>query len=199
MDRLPHLIGLCLLAGACAGEPAAPAGPAPSRVDAVAAAPAPVVDLGAFCEARPAAGAAPALTWPALHASTPTAPATGRWTWVNVWATWCGPCIEEMPRLMQWPERLGREGAPVDLVFLSTDTDASAVDRFRQKNAWAPDSLLMADGATAPAWVESLGLGLPTVLPLHLFVDPSGRVVCARSGSIQSDAYPAVKAVVRGG
>ena len=192
-------MGVLALLAACAGEPAPAAGPAPSRVDAVAAAPAPTVDLSSFCEARPAAGQGPAFAWPALDASTPAAAPSSRWTWVNVWATWCGPCIEEMPRLLQWPDRLAREGAPVDLVFLSTDTDAGAVARFRQKNTWAPDSLRMADGAAAPAWVEALGLGLPTVLPLHLFVDPSGRVVCARAGSIQSDAYAAVKAVVAGG
>ena len=195
MDRLPHLIVFALGLG-CSGDAPTPP-PARSRVEAVPAAPAaPVAD---FCEARPSAEAAPLLSLPELDGALPAPALTGRWTWVNVWATWCGPCVEEMPRLVGWPDKLAQDGADLQLIFLSTDLDAGQLDVFRKRNAWAPPSHRMKDGGAAPAWVEGLGLGLAPVLPLHLFVNPEGRVVCARSGSVQADAYGAVKALVTGG
>lgn len=196
MDRLSNLIGaLAALSLACSGE-APPAAPARSRVDAVVAAPPADPALGDFCEARPAAAEAPLLVLPELDGALAAPELQGRWTWVNVWATWCGPCVEEMPRLAGWPDKLRQDGAELQLVFLSTDLEAAQLDVFRKRNAWAPPSLRMKDGGAAPTWVEGLGLGLAPVLPLHLFVNPEGKVVCARSGSVQSDAYAAVKALV---
>ena len=204
MDRLPHLsallrLALCALApAACDGGGDAPPAPAPSRVDVVAAAPAAKADIAGFCEARPAPGARPTLSLPALDGRGEAPPLTGRWTWVNVWATWCGPCVEEMPRLIGWPDKLKNDGLDVQLVFLSTDVELSQLELFGKRNAWAPPTLRMADGTAAPAWVESLNLGLAPVLPLHLFVNPQGEVVCARAGSVQSDAYGTVKELIKG-
>ena len=31
----------------------------------------------------------------------------GKWTWVNLWAGWCGPCKEEMPMFKTWETQLG--------------------------------------------------------------------------------------------
>ena len=196
MDRLSYLIGFfAVFSLACSGE-APPPAPARGRVDAVAAAPTAAAPVGDFCEAHPSPAEAPTLVLPELDGTLAAPELQGRWTWVNVWATWCGPCVEEMPRLIGWPDKLRQEGADVQLIFLSTDLEASQLDVFRKRNAWAPPSLRMKAGGDAPTWVEGLGLGLAPVLPLHLFVNPEGKVVCARSGSVQSDAYASVKALV---
>lgn len=200
MDRLSSLtpaglLGLFVLAGGCGGD-SAPA-PVPSRVDAVAAAPAQPVKLDAFCEVLPAADAAPAFAWPPLHSPAPEP--TGRWTWVNVWATWCGPCVAEMPEIVQWPERLAARGAAVDLVLLSVDTDDAALAGFRRRYPETANSLHMVGGDRAPQWVGSFELGISESLPLHFLVDPQGKVRCVRSGALAHDAIDAIEALVEGG
>lgn len=50
----------------------------------------------------------------------------GRVVVLNFWASWCAPCIEELPSL----EQMQRELPQVQVVAVSTDEDAAAYQRF---------------------------------------------------------------------
>ncbi len=47
---------------------------------------------------------------------------------LNFWATWCPPCIEEMPSLMQMQQRMKARG--ITVLAVSVDVDKSNYDRF---------------------------------------------------------------------
>jgi cytochrome c biogenesis protein CcmG/thiol:disulfide interchange protein DsbE len=47
---------------------------------------------------------------------------------LNFWATWCAPCIEEMPSLVQMQERLKDRG--VTVLAVSVDSDSGSYQRF---------------------------------------------------------------------
>lgn len=47
---------------------------------------------------------------------------------LNFWATWCPPCIEEMPSLMQMQQRMKAKG--VTVLAVSVDVDESNYRRF---------------------------------------------------------------------
>ncbi|MGA9543616.1 MAG: TlpA disulfide reductase family protein [Candidatus Sulfotelmatobacter sp.] len=47
---------------------------------------------------------------------------------LNFWATWCPPCIEEMPSLVQMQERLKSRG--VTVLAVSVDVDENSYRRF---------------------------------------------------------------------
>jgi peroxiredoxin len=47
---------------------------------------------------------------------------------LNFWATWCPPCVEELPSLMTMQERM--KGRGVVVVGVSIDTDSNAYHRF---------------------------------------------------------------------
>jgi cytochrome c biogenesis protein CcmG, thiol:disulfide interchange protein DsbE len=47
---------------------------------------------------------------------------------LNFWATWCPPCIEEMPSLVQMQQRMKDKG--VTVLAVSVDVDDSSYRRF---------------------------------------------------------------------
>jgi len=72
----------------------------------------------------------------------------GKVVMVHFWATWCPPCVEELPTL----ERLYRSYAGRDLDILAVSVDeggAGAVGQFMQKNRFALPVLLNPDQSVA--------------------------------------------------
>jgi len=59
----------------------------------------------------------------------------GKVVLVNFWATWCPPCVEEMPSLQQLQRRMANK--PFELVALSVDDSWEAVNRFMKDNGFA--------------------------------------------------------------
>jgi cytochrome c biogenesis protein CcmG/thiol:disulfide interchange protein DsbE len=47
---------------------------------------------------------------------------------LNFWATWCPPCIEEMPSLVEMQQRMKSKG--VTVLAVSVDADGSSYHRF---------------------------------------------------------------------
>jgi thiol-disulfide isomerase/thioredoxin len=165
----------------------------PGRVVSVAARPEADPAEG-FCEAEPSGADAPALALPEL--ATGRAPSGDRVRWVNVWATWCAPCVEELPLLVEWRDRLRSDGVDVDLVLLSADGDQDSVDRFYIDRPYLPASLRVTDPTAIAAWAGTVGLDEGATLPIHVMTGPSGRVSCARTGAVRLTDYNAVQAVL---
>lgn len=179
----------------CTGE-APSGGPPPSRFDAVLVDKSSATPPESFCEVYAPGDTAKPFPEPAL--ATGAWEHTDGWRWVNVWATWCGPCVEEMPRLVSWQEKLTKDGVPVNLVFLSVDGGQPEVDRFYAKEKGFPPTIRVADVATLPQWLEAIGLDAGAPIPIHLFVDRDGRTRCIRTGAISESDYGAVKRVLGG-
>ena len=53
---------------------------------------------------------------------------TGQIVVLNFWATWCSPCVEEMPSLVQLQQRLKDKG--ITVVGVSVDVDGDNYHRF---------------------------------------------------------------------
>ena len=47
---------------------------------------------------------------------------------LNFWATWCPPCVEEMPSLVQMQQRMKNKG--VSVLAVSVDVDENAYRKF---------------------------------------------------------------------
>ncbi len=106
----------------------------------------------------------------------------GRTTLVNVWATWCAPCLKEMPELQVFSREQEANGTQVVGIALDDDT---AVRAFLQAHAIGYPSLVDIPGP-ADAGVR---LGNPAgVLPYSVLVAPDGRLLKTRIGPFNDAA-----------
>lgn len=151
-------------------------------------------DPKAMCDKHYAAGAAPKFAPPALDGTISSA-TPGAWRWVNVWASWCKPCIEELPRLQRWTRKLSRGASKVQLTLVSADQSAKDEATFRKQHPGIPAGARLTKPDEVEAWIARLGVKGAS-LPVHIFVDPSGKVRCVRASAVQASDYEAVAALL---
>lgn len=102
--------------------------------------------------------------------------ARGRPLLVNVWASWCGPCVEEMPELQRFAGDQGAAG--VQVVGLALDTPEGVRDFLARVPVDYPILLETPGPADASVWLgNTRGL-----LPYTVLVDANGRVVKQKLG-----------------
>ncbi|MFO0616679.1 MAG: TlpA disulfide reductase family protein [Polyangiaceae bacterium] len=121
----------------------------------------------------------------------------GKWTWINVWAAYCGPCREEIPRIKAFGERLEKDGAPVRIHFVSFDDDARESIKFMEKGALSQS--LIVDEKDHEKFFTELGVPQNTALPLQVLVDPRSKIRCVGMGAIDDEDYPEIFGIVSKG
>lgn len=113
----------------------------------------------------------------------------GRVVLLNFWATWCAPCVEEMPSLERLQAAVG--GADFEVVAISIDRQgARLVEAFFARLGIARLAMYL-DPSGASARVLNLP-GLPTTL----LIDREGREVGRLPGNASWDT-PAAQALIR--
>ena len=86
---------------------------------------------------------------------------------VNFWATWCGPCQDEMPLIQRARDRWAASGLTV-LAVNYRETDARAITSFLKKVGARFPAVYDPDGRIAAAY------GVPAGPPRTLFCTPFG-------------------------
>lgn len=122
----------------------------------------------------------------------------GRWVWINLWAAWCGPCKEELPRLFAWQKEL--QGT-TDFAYVSLDDDQRQFLRFLQAQpaSGLRSSFWLPEGKTRGAWLKDLGIDTSPELPIQILVNPSGKVHCIIQGAVEDSDLNRVRQIVSKG
>ncbi len=122
----------------------------------------------------------------------------GKWVWVNLWAAWCGPCKEEIPRIINFHSRLRNAGVLVDVAFVSLDDDDRQLQRFldTQPEKGLKSTYWLPEGGGRDTWVGALGVKNAGELPVHALVAPSGQVACLIQGAVEDSDYPAIAKIM---
>ena len=99
----------------------------------------------------------------------------GKVVLINFWATWCPPCIGEMPRLQRtW---LQLKGEPFSLVAVSVDEEATTVERFVKLHSNLTFKILVDDYMQISKMWPMRGL------PTTFIVDKRGYVAYIINGA----------------
>jgi thiol-disulfide isomerase/thioredoxin len=137
----------------------------------------------------------------APDATAPTLPmpfGVGKWTWVNLWAAWCAPCKEEMPRILAWQKKLADKGVSIDVAFVSLDDDERQLHRFveSQPPNGVRTSYWLPEGEPRYAFLKEIGVSEKVALPVQALVAPSGQTSCVIEGAVEDGDYPALASLV---
>jgi len=120
----------------------------------------------------------PAIRLPDLQGESKTLPGEfpGRPLLINVWASWCGPCIEEMPELDRYAGTQGKTGTQV--IGLALDSP-DAIREFLERVPVAYPILVDTPGpADASVWLGNRR----GVLPYSVLVGADGRILKQKVG-----------------
>jgi thiol-disulfide isomerase/thioredoxin/uncharacterized membrane protein len=105
---------------------------------------------------------------------------------VHFWATWCKPCVEELPSLMKFRDSLEKSGAgKVVLVSVESEADGKRIQAFQKTLGLDLRSYRAPKGGLASS------LDVSYRLPRTFVVGPGGAVLDERQGS-QNWSDPAV-------
>jgi thiol-disulfide isomerase/thioredoxin len=105
----------------------------------------------------------------------------GRAVLLNLWATWCAPCREEMPSLDRLQAKLG--GAPLQVLAVSIDRQGVSVVRpFYRDLGLRSLGIDLDPSGQAPSVFEIEGL------PATLLIDAQGREIGKKLGPLQWDS-----------
>jgi peroxiredoxin len=109
---------------------------------------------------------------------------TDKYVLVNVWASWCGPCVAELPDLVTI-NRMYR-GRPFQLVTISMDEpDESDAALKRLKEHHVSATNFHYKGTDKDAMAEALDKAWPGPVPYTVLIAPGGEVVYRKTGAFE--------------
>jgi peroxiredoxin len=120
---------------------------------------------------------------------------------INVWATWCAPCVAEFPELVSLARRLGNRDFEVVTISMDDPKLQPQVKKFLEKQHVAVPArlkrLLAAEGrgalnhlytgASTDALVKALDPEWPGPLPHTVLIAPGGKIVYRHNGQFDPE------------
>jgi thiol-disulfide isomerase/thioredoxin len=127
--------------------------------------------------------------------------ASNRLRLVNVWATWCAPCVAEFPALVALSRRLSNRDFELVTISLDDPKTKAQAKAFLEKQHAVPSArlkrALAAEGratgnfiyteAGSDALVQALDPAWPGPLPHTVLIAPGGRILWRHNGPVDPE------------
>jgi len=107
------------------------------------------------------------------------------------WATWCGPCLMEIPHLIELRKTTSEENLAMLAITYITTMPPNTIDRIREfvrQNRKINYAVLPADAADMPAPYNQVN-----AIPCSFFIDPQGKIKLATEGMM---SLPEIRAIL---
>jgi peroxiredoxin len=102
---------------------------------------------------------------------------------INVWATWCGPCVTEFPEFVDMHRMYrNREFEMISISLDDMERKANALTFLTRKQASMKNYIFKGDRYE---FIEAINKSWEGALPYTLFVGPHGKIVYSRQGLIE--------------
>ncbi len=101
----------------------------------------------------------------------------GKWTVLNLWATWCAPCVAELPSLAKLQDHYRGQLNVLALSF-DNNTDIKKLSNFMAKNGAQNLTFAYDHRLKVRTLIETNGL------PTSLILDPNGKIIVILEGHI---------------
>jgi thiol-disulfide isomerase/thioredoxin len=105
---------------------------------------------------------------------------------INFWASWCPPCVEEMPMLSAFNQKI--DSNTVQMVGIGIDSPSN-LRQFLEKATVSYPILL--GGLEGSDWMKRLG-NLQGALPYTVILNPDGKILLTKLGKISEKELESV-------
>ncbi len=107
-------------------------------------------------------------------------------TMINIWATWCGPCIEELPHIQQLSKTYGGRVQVVTILFDSSTDGAVETAQAIMGSIGFTVPVLRCNSSVRKAFINPYNVA---ALPFTFFIDSNGNVVSTERNSHTYDQW----------
>ncbi|OHX64095.1 TlpA family protein disulfide reductase [Flammeovirga pacifica] len=93
---------------------------------------------------------------------------------INFWATWCKPCIEELPYFTELDKEFKQSNQPIKVILISLDLKEKNLVKYINKNKIETSSIWL-DDANSNYWIGAIEKDWDGAIPITLLIKGKNR------------------------
>ncbi len=102
---------------------------------------------------------------------------------INFWATWCPPCLKEIPEFVKWQQEFAENG--IQFVGISLDEQAAVADYLKTIELNYP---MLVAGDAGAMLAQQLG-NILNAVPFTVVVNQQGQIVYRQPGELSREQF----------